>query len=313
MNWFPGHMAKAMRSLQERVARTDVVIEVRDARIPFSSHNATLDPLLNSKPRIVVLNKADLADPALEPLVVSRLAQGGCEAMFLTARDKPSVRRLVTRVQGLCAGKSKFKTAGQVLMVVGIPNAGKSTIINAFRQMALKPQALGLAAGLSPTGMPRGVKTGPQPGVTRHVSSILVSRDPHIYLIDSPGIMLPRIDNPEVGLRLAITGAVKDSRMDETCMVDYLLYWWNRRGMEQYVQALQLAGPCDSVDQVLDQVAERLHARRKEGVLDRHHAARFIIQRFREGKLGRFTLDAPEKPAPRPGVPAVPGPQAVAA
>ena len=322
-------MNKASKLIAARLKGVDIVVEVRDARVrllpslmvpllfngfalslslrspsdsrphqrrassqvPISSHNTTLEPLLATAQRLVVFNKADLANPNMQQCLKQQCAQAGLRALFTVANKPSSVRKVVQAVKEQAAEASSFKVAGSTMMVVGMPNVGKSSLINALREVAMRGSA---SAGRErrrrrPRG--KGAKQGPTPGLTRQMASLMVCESPRLYLIDTPGVMTPRVSNMDVGLRLAVTGALRDATVPDTVLADYLLYSFNRMGSRQYVEALGLPGPTDDIQEVLSTVAGRLHARGVAGGVNADVVAKHIVHLFRTGKLGRYTLD----------------------
>lgn len=283
VNWFPGHMASASRRLEAKLPKCDVVVEVRDARLPLSSAPHHLEALLGTRRRVVVFNKMDLANPRVQPAVVAALAREGVESHFVSADSRPSLARL--RQALLRHVRSEYRVAGTVVAIVGVPNVGKSSLINGLREVS------GSATSSSGASRHRGVKTGATPGLTRHISAHLVNAQPPLYLLDSPGILPPHIPDVEVGLRLALCATIRDAAVPHIALADYLLFLLNQRGSERYVEALGLDGPSDDPVRVLDSVAARVGARRAGGDLDREAASRHLLRLFRDGSLGRFTLD----------------------
>ncbi|RKP25239.1 P-loop containing nucleoside triphosphate hydrolase protein [Syncephalis pseudoplumigaleata] len=177
------------------------------------------------------------------------------------------------------ARSGRGRLSRTTVLVVGMPNVGKSSIINALRRVGV--------------GRGKAAATGAQPGVTRTVAgTIKVFEDPDVYLIDSPGVMVPRIDDPVTSLKVAVTGGIRDHLADEEIMVDYLLFRLNQLNNTRYVNLFGLECPTDDVHTLLARTAARIGAVRRGGETDTSAAAMYILRKYREGRLGRFTLDS---------------------
>lgn len=291
INWFPGHMAAAKKQMQAQLESIDVLIEVRDARIPFSSANAILDTAFDhSKPRLVVFNKCDLANSNMQQVVEAQFSQGPrttVESSFPRACMFTSVLKgkKVKSVLQWCDEntRAQFKTtAGTMVMVLGIPNVGKSSLINAFRRLS------------SSTKLAKGKKralVGPTPGVTVRKDIIQVNATPAIYVVDTPGVMLPNVENQETGLKLALTGAIRDDIVGKEVLADYMLFVLNRMNSTRYVEALQLDQPTDDIEEVFKKIQRQCGAVGKDPETHDRLAADYLLAAFRRGEFGHFTLD----------------------
>ncbi|KAJ7972205.1 mitochondrial GTPase 1-like [Quillaja saponaria] len=195
INWFPGHMAAATRAIRDRLKLADLVIEVRDSRIPLSSANADLQPRLSNKRRVIALNKKDLANPNI---------------MNLLELVEFKLKEVISREPTL------------LVMVVGVPNVGKSALINSIHQIALSRFPV-------QQKMKRAT-VGPLPGVTQDIAGFKIAHQPSIYVLDTPGVLIPSIPDIETGLKLALAGSVKDSVVGEERIAQYLLAVLNTRG-----------------------------------------------------------------------------------
>ncbi|ETV85105.1 ribosome biogenesis GTP-binding protein YlqF [Aphanomyces astaci] len=299
INWFPGHMNSARNAMKAQLNSVDVIIEVRDARIPWSSANPLLDGIGNHKPRLVVLNKSDLSNSNMKERVEYRFNEQNIDCMFTSVIKGKHIRNILQ----WCTenGKSQFQSTagtahpqtpssrilmhvlpGTVVMVVGVPNVGKSSMINAFRGIST---SLKLAKGK------KKAVVGPTPGVTLRTDIIKVNEAPAIYVMDTPGVMLPSVPSPSVGLKLALTGAIKDEVVGEELIADYMLFLLNQMNSTQYVKALGLAGPTDDIDELMSSITKQSGGVGKPEERQTLLAAQYLLKEFRRGSFGRFTLD----------------------
>lgn len=280
IQWFPGHMSKARRLLQENLKLVDVVVEVVDARIPSSSRNPMLEETIGKKPLLVALNKADLADPALTLRWESYFSKKGFVAVSVDSVRGAGVGRITAGAKQLAGKKTVSLGASGRLprsprcMIVGIPNVGKSFLIN---RLAGKKAA----------------KTGNKPGVTRGQQWIRLG---DVDLLDTPGILWPKFDDPEVGYRLAVTGAIKEQVFDVEAVAGRMAGWLRDNYpdslMARYrVEAVGDKGPEEVLELIGRSRGFILHG---DGV-DTYKAAVLLLKEFREGKLGRFTLETPDE------------------
>jgi len=271
IQWFPGHMAKARRILQEQLKWVDVAIELGDARVPQSSRNPLLQELLGGKPKLVILNKADLADPAqTERWLAALRATSPVYAVSAVmgtgvARIVPMVEKLAASRLAQLAGKG-IRPRPVRVMVVGIPNTGKSSLINQ------------LAGGSK-------AKTGNKPGVTRGNQWIRVHE--RVELLDTPGILWPKFEDPEVGRRLAATGAVRDEVVDAEDLARWVLAWLEAT----YPADTQGWLPGKEAGDSLEAFGRKRGCLVRGGEVDLLKAAQVFLREFRQGRLGRFTLD----------------------
>jgi len=316
-------MAKATREIKERLKGVDMVLEIRDARIPFSSGNYLLEELFTNKKRMIALNKSDLANPRLCQSAEDAFARRNQLAYSVTAHNEDSVKNLLQGIHEWVRKECNKKDA-LVLMVVGVPNCGKSSLINAMHKAA----KVMLIEDLGQTFKSNPAKIGPNPGVTRHMSSFRIGARPSMYVMDTPGVMVPRIADLETGLKLALTGAVKDSVVGEVQIAMYLLAMFNwhpdglkiaaaqelrnlRKSVEKGGFQRRFAGPASKLaelmprrtvpaeelgmvfDEVLDKLANRSAKGDKNDISEssRLIASQTLIRHYRQGKLGQFTWD----------------------
>ncbi|CEG44138.1 ribosome biogenesis gtp-binding protein [Plasmopara halstedii] len=280
-------MAHARRQMVAQMDAIDVLIEVRDARIPWSSANPVLEEAFGkSKPRIVVFNKSDLANSNMEQRVEKQCENqfGKATACLFTSVTKG--RRLQAILQWCNHhSQAQFKrTAGSMVMVVGIPNVGKSSLINEFRRLSNSRLAKGR----------KRAAVGSTAGVTVRNDIIKVNDKPAVYVVDTPGVMLPNIPSAETGMRLALTGAIKDEVVGTELIADYMLFLLNQMKSTIYVESLDLPGPVDNISDLFKLVYKRCGALGKEADVQDRLAAKFLLAEFRRGAFGNFTLDPVE-------------------
>ena len=279
IQWYPGHMTKARRMMEESLKLVDGVCEILDARIPASSRNPDLDEIVGGKPRLVVLNRIDQADPAMVRRWAAWFKSQGMAVLETDCKSRKGVGGFVPAIRAMLSEKlQRYQEKGQVgrplkIMVAGIPNVGKSTFIN---QIAGRKSA----------------KAENRPGVTRGKQWITV--DQGLLLLDTPGILWPKFEDREVGMRLAYTGAVKDDIMDlETLSSGLLALLW-RQYPEAVASRYKIEAEPDAQGYaLLEAVGRKRGFLISGGEVDTERAARMVLEEYRSGKLGRFTLDLP--------------------
>ena len=279
LSWFPGHMTKTRRMITAEIANMDAVCEIIDARIPMSSRNPDLDELTAGKPRIVVLNRVDQADSAQTKRWAAYFRSLGYAVIEVDAKSGAGVKQFAPAVRALLRDKiAAYEAKGQVgrvlrVMILGIPNVGKSTFINKVSGR-------------------KSAKAEDRPGVTRGKQWVPV--DKTLELLDTPGILWPKFEDPEVGVRLAFTGAIRDDVIDTEELAGRLMSYLGA----QYPAAL-LERYKITVEEGEDGFALLEKAGRKRGFLisggevDTERMSRILLDEFRGGKLGRFTLEQP--------------------
>uniref|UniRef100_A0A9L0S287 Mitochondrial GTPase 1 n=1 Tax=Equus caballus TaxID=9796 RepID=A0A9L0S287_HORSE len=272
--WFPGHMAKGLKKMQSSLKLVDCIIEVHDARISFGGRNPLFQETLGLKPHLLVLNKMDLADLKERQKIIRHLEGEGLKNVIFTN----------------CVKDENVKQSLEYcIMVIGVPNVGKSSLINSLRRQHLRKG--------------KATRVGGEPGITRAVMSrIQVCERPLMFLLDTPGVLAPRIESVETGLKLALCGTVLDHLVGEETLADYLLYTLNRHELFGYVQHYGLGEACDDIVSVLKRVAVKLGKTQKVKVLtgtgdvnviqpNYPAAARDFLRTFRSGLLGPVMLD----------------------
>ncbi|KAL8142964.1 hypothetical protein V2J09_015996 [Rumex salicifolius] len=221
INWFPGHMAAATRAIRDRLKVADLVVEVRDSRIPLSSANGDLQSMLAGKRRLIALNKKDLANPNVMHKWIHHFESGNQDCIAINAHSKSSVRKLLDLVE-LKLKELISREPTLLVMVVGVPNVGKSALINSIHRIS--------SARFPVQDKMKRATVGPLPGVTQDIAGFKVAQHPSIYVQDTPGVLVPNIPNIETGLKLALAGSIKDSVVGEERIAQYLLAILNSRG-----------------------------------------------------------------------------------
>lgn len=292
-NWYPGHMTKAKRMMEENIRLIDLVIEIVDARVPMSSRNPDIDKLASNKARIILLNKADLADDYVTNKWIAYFNSKNIYCLKLNSRDNSGVKQVNNLIQTACADKIERDKSRGIMnrtikaMVVGIPNVGKSTFINSF---------VGKASA----------KTGNKPGVTKGKQWIKLGKN--VEMLDTPGILWPRFENQDVGMRLAMIGSINDNILNiEELAIDTINYVYNNYPdniIERYEldkEAVKASydesaiNPDNSIAlYIMEQAALKRGCIKKGNAIDYEKTANIILDDFRSGRLGRITLERSE-------------------
>ena len=277
--WYPGHMTKAKRMMQENIKLIDLVIELVDARIPVSSRNPDIDELGKNKSRLILLNKADLAEDKWNDAWAEYFREKGFFVVKLNSKKGGGLKSIQGVIQEACKEKMERDRKRGILnrplraMVVGIPNVGKSTFINALAGKAC-------------------AKTGNKPGVTKGKQWIRLNKQ--VELLDTPGILWPKFEDQKVGLRLAFIGSIKDEILNTEELAAELIKFLNAN----YPGALEekySVEPSDDAYVMLAGIARSRNCLLKGSELDTEKAALLLLDDFRNGKLGRLTLEYPQE------------------
>ena len=279
IQWYPGHMTKTRRQMEADLKQVDAVCEIVDARIPISSRNPDIDAICGSKPRIVILNRMDLADPLATKAWANFFRQKGIAAIATDCKSKRGIGEFQPAVRSLLKEKLERDAAKGMkrpirVMVVGIPNVGKSTLINQISGR-------------------KGAKAENRPGVTRGKQWVTV--DSGFLLLDTPGILWPKFEDPNVGMMLAYTGAVKENVIDIEELASYLMaLLWKR-----YPQAIRDRYSVDMPEDtsgyaLLEEAGRKRGFLLARGEIHTERMAKVLVDEYRSGKLGRFTLESPE-------------------
>ena len=277
LQWFPGHMKKAQRLIEENLKLVDVVIELLDARIPASSGNPMLADIIRDKPRMIALNKADLADAATTKKWLEYFRARGIAAVAIDSVKGKGMKQLVKEAEELARPKTdKFVSKGgrpreARCMILGIPNVGKSSLINRLAGAAK-------------------AKTADKPGVTRAKQWIKIGSN--LDLLDTPGILWPKFEDRMVGLKLAFTGAINDDIYDRQQVTILLLDVLRRDYPERVIERFKLKEtlPDDGLE-LLETIGRKRGCLVKGGVIDMEKAQNIVLNEFRAGKLGNVSLD----------------------
>lgn len=279
IQWFPGHMTKTKRKIQASLKLVDIVAEIIDARIPVSSHNPDLDKLIQGKPRIVLMNKCDMADRAQTDRWVEYYRKKNIVAIPVDCKTGKGLNRFIPTVRDVLSDKiEKWEAKGMRnrsihIMVVGIPNVGKSSFIN---KMAKKDSA----------------RVEDRPGVTRGNQWFSIGQG--MELLDTPGVLWPKFDAPEVGEKLAFTGAVKDQVMDTELLAFRLLEVMCRFPTQQFIERFKLQNvDLESVEayDLLELIARKRGMLMSGGRVDTERASVMLLDEYRSAKLGKITLE----------------------
>ncbi len=279
IQWYPGHMTKTRRQIEADLKQVDAVCEIVDARIPISSRNPDIDSICGAKPRMIVLNRMDLADPAATRRWRDYFKSLGMAVLATDCKSRQGVGDFTPAARAACAEKLERDAARGMnrplrVMVVGIPNVGKSTLINQISGR-------------------KGAKAENRPGVTRGKQWVTV--DSGLQLLDTPGILWPKFDDPQVGMMLAYTGAVKEGVIDIeelSCrLMELLLKYYPQVLADRYRVEAESGTPGY---ELLEMAGRKRGLLLRGGEVHTERMAKVLMDEFRSGKLGKFTLEMPE-------------------
>ena len=279
IQWYPGHMTKTRRMIAEQIKNVDAVCEILDARIPVSSRNPDVDELTAGKPRMVVLNRVDQADPEGTKRWAEHFRAKGYAVLESDAKSGVGTAKFAGAVRELLADKLRAYAekgmTGRVVrvMILGIPNVGKSTFINSFAGKAC-------------------AKTGNKPGVTKGNQWIRLNKT--LELLDTPGILWPRFEDQQVGLKLALIGSINDQILNKDELACELIRFLKKRYPQVLAERFGLETEGKEAAFILEEIARVRACLLKGGDLDVSRAAALLLDDFRAGKLGRITLEEPE-------------------
>ena len=280
IQWYPGHMTKTRRQIEADLKQVDAVCEIVDARIPVSSRNPDIDAICGNKPRIIVLNRMDLADPVATKKWAAYFREKGMAVIATDCKSRRGIAEFVPAAQIACKEKLERDAAKGMkrplrVMVVGIPNVGKSTLINQISGR-------------------KGAKAENRPGVTRGKQWVTV--DTSLLLLDTPGILWPKFEDPEVGMMLAYTGAVKEGVIDLEELAYRLMELLHKFYPQTLLERYKVEAPAGTPGWELLEMAGRKRGYLiSGGEVNIERMAKVLIDEFRSGKLGKFTLEMPEE------------------
>lgn len=279
LHWYPGHMAKTRRLIQENLKLIDVVVEITDARIPFSGRNPNFDDIIKGKPRLIVMNKSDLADDSITKQWIEFYAKQGIKVIPISCATGTGINKIFSEARSIISEKIDRDRERGIsktlkLMMVGIPNVGKSSLINRLSGKA-------------------GTITGDRPGVTKGKQWIRIKSDAE--LLDTPGILPQKFDTEEVAVKLAWTGAIKDE-ITNTELLSYSLLEYLRDNYYEYLCTRYKLSDCSESQgwDILEMIGKKRGFVISGGEIDTDRAAKMVIDEFRGCKIGKISLEKPE-------------------
>ena len=280
IQWYPGHMTKTRRQIEADLKQVDAVCEIVDARIPVSSRNPDIDSICAGKPRMIVLNRMDLADPAATKRWASYFRSKGYAVLATDCKSRKGISEFTPAARAACKEKLERDAARGMnrplrIMIVGIPNVGKSTLINQISGR-------------------KGAKAENRPGVTRGKQWVTV--DSGLLLLDTPGILWPKFEDPEVGMMLAYTGAVKEGVIDLEELACRLMELLHKFYPQTLLERYKVEAPAGTPGwELLEMAGRKRGFLLSGGEVHMERMAKVLIDEYRSGKLGKFTLEEPEE------------------
>ena len=274
INWYPGHMKKTKEEIEKNLKLVDIVLEIIDARIPESSRNPMLDDILGDKPRLIIMNKVDLSDPKENQKWINKFKNDGIIALPMNSKERINVNKIYDIAREILADKFKKHEEKEIdnplirMMIVGVPNSGKSTFINNVAQR-------------------KGARVGNRPGVTQ--TKQWIKTNSNLQLLDTPGVLWPKFDD-RIGLHLSYTNAIKDEVVSIEDLTLYFLKEMAKEYPENLKERYGVDPTMDAID-IYEAIAKKRGAIIAGGDFDYTRTATIILNDFRSGKLGRITLE----------------------
>jgi len=278
IQWFPGHMAKARRQIQEKLKLVDIVYELLDARIPYSSSNPMMNDIIKHKPKLIILNKADIADSKVTEQWIAYFKEKEQPVIAVDALHQNTIKQITEESKKILKEKfEKEKTKGLRprpirAMILGIPNVGKSTLTNNLAKR-------------------KAAQTGNRPGVTKAQQWIKVEKE--LELLDTPGVLWPKFEDQRVGFNLAITGAIKDTILHLDDIALYALDYLSKHYRHQLIERYQLSGEFEDKVKLLDEIGTKRGFLQSGGAVDYDKVFEIVLREIRDVKLGRVSFETP--------------------
>lgn len=279
LNWYPGHMAKTKRLIEENLKYIDAVVEIIDARIPLSSRNSTFDDIIKNKPRLIIMNKADLSDRTVNDKWISYFKRDGVSVIAVSCPENVGINRITPALEELLKEKIQREREKGIykpikIMIIGIPNVGKSTLINKISKKAI-------------------AQTGDRPGVTRQKQWVRLKEG--LEMLDTPGILQPKFEDQSAAKKLAFTGAIKDEILETELLAYELLEYIAEAYPEMLKERYKIKDDIDGLKgyELLELIGRRRGLVISGGEIDMERAANIVMDEFRSAKIGKISLETP--------------------